>query len=336
MKEILNKLYNREDLSENEMKKMSNAMLSGVLSEAQTAAFLIALKIKGETIQEIAALSSTMLQKCVHFECSLDGIMDNCGTGGDHSCSFNVSTTSAFVLASAGIPIAKHGNRSISSKSGSADVCNYLGIPMDQTPEESAEQLSDLGITFIFAPYAHPAMKNVMKVRQALQTPTIFNIIGPIINPFSPEKQLMGLNRRELLEPVAYVLKKLGRKRAVVINGSDFMDEASLHGENHYALLDNGEVSSHTFTSKDVGLPSYSLESIRGGEAKENAQILIDVLKGKESPAYYTTLLNSGLGIYASGKADSIQKGISIAKEKIHSGAAYHKLVQLQEYKKGA
>ncbi len=258
--------------------------------------------------------------------------MDNCGTGGDGSQSFNISTTSAFVIAGAGITVAKHGNRSISSKTGSADVLEHLGVPLEFTRPETYEILKENGIAFLFAPNVHPAMKHAMKVRRELGgVPTIFNVIGPLTNPVQLTSQLMGTYRRDSLETMANVLHKLGRKRALIVNGYGYMDEASLAGgENHLVLLDRGELMQFTLSPEEVDLPVVDNQSIKGGgDAIENARILRSVLEGKKGPHRDTVLLNAGLGIFANGKAETIKQGVELARESIDSGAALAKLENL-------
>ncbi|WP_430535584.1 anthranilate phosphoribosyltransferase [Listeria rocourtiae] len=329
MEAYLQKVYDQQNLMRGEMEEVATAIFAGKLSQAQIAAFLMALKIKGETIEEMQAIAETMQDVAIQLPIASTNTMDNCGTGGDKSLSFNVSTTSAFVLAAAGIKVAKHGNRSISSKSGSADVCQELGIDISLGTEDMVYLLENVGIAFLFAPHVHPNMKYVMEVRRELNTPTIFNLIGPLTNPVKLETQLMGIYRRDLLEQTAQVLGKLGRKRAIVVNGGGYMDEASLAGENHYALLENGDVSLHTFLPEDVGLERRDLAAIRGGDAKRNAEILLSVLKAEPSAFYDTVILNAGLGLLAHGKVRTLELGIEMARDLLDSGAAYAKLTQL-------
>lgn len=257
--------------------------------------------------------------------------MDNCGTGGDKSFSFNISTTCSFILAGGGIHVAKHGNRSISSKSGSADVLEALGITVDLAPEKLGQVLDQTGIAFLFAQKMHPAMRYISPARQALGIPTIMNLIGPLTHPMDLETQLMGLYQADLQHDLAQVLKLLGRRRAVVITGPDNMDEAALYGVNHYTLLNEGKISQGSFTFKDLGMPEVGLDDIKGGDAQKNAQILISVLKNEPSPYLETAVLNAGLGFFANGKADNLAEGIDLAREIIASGKAYAKLQALQE-----
>lgn len=322
MKQYLQMLINKESLSQEEMKGVAAALFQEEISDSELAGFLIALKAKGETPDEITGLVEVLRQHALPFTTYFPGVMDNCGTGGDGLQSFNISTTSAFVIAASGIKVAKHGNRSVSSRAGSADVLEVLGVNLEVPASYSEELLHEIGIAFLYAPHVHPHVKRIMKVRKDLKIPTIFNLIGPLTNPVQLEYQLLGLYERKYLMLFADVLRRLGRKRAVVVNGEGFMDEASLAGENHVAVLENGQISQLIFTAEEVGLQTASNESLRGGDASENAELLLQVLQGKQGVHRDAVLLNAGLGIYAGGKAATIQEGISIAKESIDSGHA--------------
>jgi anthranilate phosphoribosyltransferase len=331
MKNFLLQLAEGESFSEPQMKEAMDLLLGEEVSESEIAAFLMGLKSKGETVEEITGIVKGLKDNTLPFRKKFPNVLDNCGTGGDGSSSFNISTTSAFVIAGAGIPVAKHGNRSISSKTGSADVLEYLGINLNLPVEVTEEILAELGIAFLFAPHVHPKLKKVMMVRRQLKIPTIFNFIGPLTNPIDLDYQLLGVYRRDLLPVFAEVLQNLGRKRAVVINGAGFMDEASLQGENHLTLLEDGVISSQSFVPEEVGLPQYDNSAIKGGDSKENAIILKNVLSGEKGACRDTVLLNAGIGIYTSGKAETISEGINMAMEVIDSGAAYEKLHRLIE-----
>src|SRR4051794_4489590 len=265
MKEILKSLTAGEALTDNEIEIAMKHLFSDVITDSEIAAFLIALKTKGETVDEIAGLVKGIRAQALPFNKKIPNVMDNCGTGGDGSSSFNISTTSAFVIAAAGIPVAKHGNRSISSKTGSADVLEYLGINLNLPVERTEEILHELGIAFLFAPHVHPKLKKIMTVRRQLRIPTVFNFIGPLTNPIDLDYQVLGVYRKDLLPVFAEVLQNLGRKRAVVINGAGSMDEASLQGENYLTLLEDGVISTQTFVPEEVGLPQYDNSAIKGG-----------------------------------------------------------------------
>ncbi len=257
--------------------------------------------------------------------------MDNCGTGGDGSQSFNISTTAAFVLAGAGMKVAKHGNRSVSSKTGSADVLEALGVSLDATPEHLVEQLETNGIAFLFAQRMHPRVKQIMKVRRDLRIPTIFNLIGPLTNPVPLKTQLLGIYREDMLETMALTLHRLGRKRAIVLHGANGMDEASLAGTNQLVLLDEGELIRFSLHPEEVGLKTAPLEAIRGGSAQENATILLQVLGGEHGAYRDTVLLNAGIALFAANRAKTIEEGIALAADSIDSGRAMERLNQLRQ-----
>ncbi len=330
MKNELEKVMAGHNMTENEMNMLANSIIQGELTEVQIASFLVALKMKGESSSELTGLARALQRAAVEIPTTIKNAMDNCGTGGDRSFSFNISTTSAFVLAAGGVHMAKHGNRSITSKSGSADVLEALGINLYLPAERLAEVFDKVGLVFLFAQNLHPAMKYFTPVRRQLEIPTIMNLTGPLINPIPLETQLLGTSRLDLLQTTAEVLRGLGRKRCVVITGANNVDEATLFGVNHYALLEDGEVSLHEFTAADLGMEEVSLNDIRGGEAPENAEILEKVLKNNASPFLETTVLNAGLGFFANGKVASIQDGVQLAREVIASGAALTKLRELQ------
>lgn len=334
MKVYLQKLVNKENLTLEEMKTAAELCFTNEVTEAEIAGFLIALQAKGETAEEITGLAEVIREKS-SFQTEISSeVIDNCGTGGDRSNSFNVSTTAAFVMAGARLKVAKHGNRSISSKTGSADVLEQLGVSLSFSKEKTVEILEENNIVFLFAPHVHEALKPFSIVRKHLGVPTIFNAIGPLTNPIQLDTQLVGVYRNDLLEKVAEALKNMGRKRAVVINGAGSLDEASLAGENRLVVLEDGKLKTLTLHPEEVGLPVYPNEAIRGGDSRKNAEILLSVLRGEESPYLHTVLLNAGLGIFTSGKAASIREGIDAAMESIYSGAALERLERLIEYSK--
>lgn len=331
MKAYLQRLSERESLTQTEMKEVMEHIFKEEITDSEIAAFMVGLKTKGETVDEIVGIVQALRENALPFNTNIPNVIDNCGTGGDGSKSFNISTTSAFVMAGAGIPVAKHGNRSITSKTGSADVLEYLGINWDLQPEASIELLQEIGITFLFAPYVHPKIKRIMKVRKDLRIPTVFNLIGPLTNPVELDSQLLGIYRRDLIGMFAEVLKTLGRKRAVVLNGAGFMDEASLAGENHLAILENGMIENRILHPEEVGFSVHDNDAIRGGDSKENAEILLSILKGEKGARRETVLLNAGIGIFANGVAGTIEDGVKLAAESIDSGAALEKLEKLVE-----
>ncbi|EQC70259.1 anthranilate phosphoribosyltransferase [Streptococcus equinus ATCC 33317] len=331
MKELFNHIANREDLSEEEVEHLFDEILNNDISESEIAAFLMGLKVKGETPSEITGIVRALKNHAVLLPREFDDAMCNCGTGGDQSYSFNISTTASFVLAAGGIRVAKAGNRSVSSKSGSADVLEALGINISATPATLSRALDEVGLAFIFAQSMHPAMRFIGPARKVLGIPTIMNIVGPLANPVDLETQLMGLYRVDLQETAAKVMQKLGRKRALIITGPNNMDEAALYGENTYTLLENDRISQHSFTYQDLGMPRVELSDIVGGDAKQNAEILLSVLENQASPYLETTVLNAGLGFYANGKVDNLVDGVELARQLIADGSALAKLRQLQE-----
>lgn len=334
MKKLFEKIFSKEHLTRIEAGQIAEKMFEGQLTDSQIAAFLTALKYKGETAEEMAGIAETIQKKAVLIECQKENIMDNCGTGGDQSGSFNISTTAAFVLASGGVTVAKHGNRSISSKSGSADIFECLGVDITLSPEKLSTVLNEVGLAFLFAPHMHPKMKHVMKVRKELGTPTILNLIGPLTNPVRLTTQLMGTYRHDLLEETAKTLGELGRSRAIVVNGSGGLDEATLAGTTNFALLDNQQITMHAIEPEELGFTRLPIEAIRGGNAEQNTEILVSILKNQASPYLDTVLLNAGLGFFSNGKVSTIQDGITLAKTCVASGAAFDKLQQLIQVQK--
>lgn len=331
MKELFNQIANKEDLSEEQVESLFDSILNNSISESEIAAFLMGLKVKGETPSEITGIVRALKSHAVDLPQDFGDAMCNCGTGGDQSYSFNISTTACFILAAGGIRIAKGGNRSVSSKSGSADVLEALGINIAASPATLSKALDEVGLAFIFAQTMHPAMRFIGPARKTLGIPTIMNIVGPLANPLDLETQLMGLYRADLQETAAQVMQKLGRKRAIIVTGPNNMDEAALYGKNTYTLLEEGQITQHSFTYKDLGMPRVELDDIVGGDAKQNTDILVSVLENQASPYLETTVLNAGLGFYANGKVDSLAEGIDLARQLIADGSALAKLHQLQE-----
>lgn len=334
MKKYLEKVLSKEDLNIREMEESARLLFDEGTPESIVAEFLLALKDKGEAVSEMVGLVNVIREKSIIMPEVIPDVMDNCGTGGDQSHSFNVSTTSAFVIAGAGIKVAKHGNRSISSRTGSADVLEELGVELSTTPKEMNALINQNDIAFLYAPHIHPVMKRMTSVRRGLGVPTIFNLIGPLTNPVDLSTQFVGVYRPDLIYKVASALQQLGRKRALVINGAGQMDEASLAGENHCVFLNNGELTSFTIRPEEVGLPTFDNERIRGGDAYENALILKRVLNGEHGPHRDTVLFNAGLGIFTNGRTKTICEGIELAKASIDSGEALKRLNQLIHYRK--
>lgn len=335
MKTYIKKVASQSDLSLEEMEAASAQLFDENVDELQKAGFLMALRTKGETVDELTGLAKVMQKVAVQLPRQLPDVMDNCGTGGDGSQSFNISTTSAFVLAGAGVTVAKHGNRSISSRTGSADVLEALGVHLSASPEEMTELLEKNRIAFLFAQQMHPAMKAVMPARKRLGVPTIFNLIGPLTNPADLSTQLIGVYRKDALHDVGQVLKQLGRKRAVVVHGHGGMDEASLSGPNSCILVTETGLEPFDLSPEELGLKRAQNEDLRGGDAEENARILRNILEGEKGPRRDVVLLNAALGLMASGKAATPQDGLILAEESIDSGHALAALDYLITYGKG-
>lgn len=329
MKQFTRKVLDHTDLTMNEMEAAATLCLSPNTSEIEIAAFLTALRSKGESAAELAGMAKVIRDQSAYRSLSLPDVMDNCGTGGDHSNSFNVSTTAAFILAGAGVNVAKHGNRNISSKTGSADVLEHLGVPLQASPEDVTQSIEEHAIAFLFAPHVHPALGRLMMIRKQIGLPTIFNTIGPLTNPATLHAQMIGVYTKEQMKPLAEALIQLGRKRALIVHGAGGMDEASLVGENACLLVDNGTITAFTVHPDDVDLPTSPIEAIRGGNAAENAAILVRVLQGEKSPYTYTAQLNAALALYAYGKVASVQEGMKHAAESIYSGSALRTLQKL-------
>jgi len=326
MEAIQQKVHQREHLIYEEMLQVANWMFQDDTPKEQIASFLTALSTKGETAHEVAALATVMRSFALDVPAKAGVYMDNCGTGGDGLNTFNISTASAFVLAGAGVQMAKHGNRKISSASGSADVLEALGIHTNITIEQTVELLETEGIAFLYAPNVHPKLKRIGEVRRALGKPTIFNLVGPLTNPVSLSTQFTGINRPNFVMEYASVLQMLGRERAMVVSGPQGLDEASLAGQNTFVLVDKGDLIPFSLTAEDAGLSYAPLESIRGGNAEENAVIMRKLLAGEQSAYFDTVLLNAGIGLFSYGKAETVKEGVDMARDSIFSGRALQKL----------
>ena len=331
IKEAIIKLTNKENLSYEEAKAVMNEIMSGEASDVQKSAYLTALTMKGETIDEITGSAEEMRNHAVQLSHEGD-VLEIVGTGGDKSDSFNISTTSSLVIASAGVPVAKHGNRAASSKSGAADVLESLGVNITISPQKSAELLQNIGICFLFAQSYHTAMKYVGPIRKELGIRTIFNILGPLANPASANLQVMGVYDESLVEPLAKVLSNLGVKRALVVYGQDRLDEISASAETSLCEVKDGTFKSYTISPEQFGLTRCKKEELTGGTPDENAAITKAVLAGGQGAGRTAVVLNAGAGLYVAGKADSIEAGVRLAEELIDSGKAEKKLEEFVKY----
>ncbi|MEK4128504.1 anthranilate phosphoribosyltransferase [Solibacillus sp. FSL W8-0474] len=331
---FIEQIERKEHLVFEEMQQAAQLIFNEQTPKEQIAAFLTAMSIKGETAHEVAGLASVMKSHAVSVDAPEGIYIDNCGTGGDGLQSFNISTTAAFVLAGGGILVAKHGNRKVSSASGSSDVLEALGVTLLPDTAQTIDLLKQHGIAFLHAPNMHPKLKRIGEVRQSLGKPTIFNLVGPLTNPVPLKTQFVGINRPNFTTDYAEVLHMLGRERAIVVSGAQGMDEASLDGENTFVLLDHGDIIPFKLRAEDVGLTAQPLSAIRGGTPADNAVIMRDLLKGKQSVYFDTVVLNAGIGFFAYGLASTMKEGIDMAKDSILSGRAYEKLESVVAYNK--
>lgn len=333
IQESLQKLVDKTDLTYQESQETMKEIMSGKVTSVQSAAFLTALRMKGETVVEITAFTNIMQQFCHQIHPRVNGrLVDTCGTGGDQIKTFNVSTTAAFVVSGAGVSVAKHGNRSVSSNCGSADVLEKLGLNLNLDSNAVGKTIEEVGIGFMFAPAFHPAMKHAMEARKAIGLRTVFNILGPLTNPAGANAQLLGVYNRTLVEPLSYVLKNLNREEAMVVHGAEGLDEISTIGRTAIAWLRDGKVTVLETTPKDFGIKPATLEEIRGTTPDESAEITFKILYGcsnRDDPKKNMTLVNSAAGIVVGGKAEDFSHGMELARESIDSGAAYKKLKML-------
>ncbi|AJR09370.1 anthranilate phosphoribosyltransferase [Photobacterium gaetbulicola] len=325
---IANKLYDQQALSQEESQTLFDAIIKGEVEPVLLSAVLTALKIKGETPAEIAGAAKALLANANPFPSPEYDFADIVGTGGDGANTINISTTAAFVAAACGVKVAKHGNRGVSSKSGSSDLLDKFGINLAMKPETAREALDDLGVCFLFAPEYHGGVRHAMPVRQTLKTRTIFNVLGPLINPARPNIELMGVYDASLVRPIAETMAAMGMKRAAVVHGSG-LDEVAIHGETTVAEIINGEITEYTLTPADFGLESHPLEAIKGGEPEENRAIITNILTGKGTDAQMAAVaVNVALLLRLFGQEDlkaNAEKAINIMK----SGKAFELVGQL-------
>jgi len=334
IQKALQKLLNKENLSAHEMRDVTRVIMGGGATDAQIGGFLIALRCKGETIDEIAAAAEVMRELVNKVEIEGEHIIDTCGTGGDGANTFNISTTCAFVVAAAGGQVAKHGNRSASSNSGSADVLEAAGLNLDLTASQVAECVNDIGIGFLFAPKHHGAMKHTVGARKEMGVRTLFNLLGPLSNPAGAPNQLIGVFDKEWLEPLAQVLKKLGSKHVLVVNADDGLDEISIASATTIAELKDGIVTTYTITPEQFGFKRASLAELKVADAEASLKMVTAVLDNTSGAARDIVLLNSGAAIYAANITDSLAAGIEKARQVIASGAARVKFDALIAYSK--
>jgi anthranilate phosphoribosyltransferase len=335
--EAVRALIERRDLSRIEAAAAMEAIMSGAATSAQMAAFLTALRMKGETVEELIGFAQVMRQKAVRIRVHDDAVagltgtdremlIDTCGTGGDATGTFNVSTATAFVVAGSGLKVAKHGNRSVSSMCGSADVVETLGVNLELSPAKVARCIDEVGIGFLYAPLLHTAMKHVMPVRREMAIRTVFNMLGPLTNPASANAQIIGVYAASLTEPLAHVLAELGTVRAFVVHGADGLDEISNTGESRVSEVREGMVRSYTLRPEDFGLARAAIGELRGGDREENARIIRAILDGGAGPRRDIVLMNAAAALVAGGRARDLKDGADVAAHAIDSGAALRKL----------
>jgi anthranilate phosphoribosyltransferase len=341
--EAIKTVVDRSDLTEQEAESVLEQIMGGQCTDAQIASLLTAIRMKGETVDELTGFARVMRRKAAAVKprstaaaviagTGREALIDTCGTGGDVSGSFNVSTATALVVAGAGVRVAKHGNRSVTSLCGSIDVAEALGVKVDLPPETVAACIDEVGIGFLFAQLLHSAMKYVAAVRRQMPVRTIFNMLGPLTNPAGADSQLIGVYAPELTEMLATVLGRLGTHRAIVAHGSDGMDEISITGASRISELRNGRITTYTISPEDVGLTRATLRDIQGGDAPQNARLILDVLKGAPGPRRDIVLLNASAALMTSGKASNMNEGLAMAADSIDSKRALQKLTQLIEF----
>jgi anthranilate phosphoribosyltransferase len=328
LKALIGKVATGATLTREEASCAFDSMMSGEATPSQMGGLLMALRVRGETVDEITGAVAAMRAKMLRVAAPADAV-DVVGTGGDGSGSVNVSTCASFIVAGAGVPVAKHGNRALSSKSGAADCLAALGIRIDLTPEQVSRCVSEAGIGFMFAPAHHPAMKNVGPTRVELATRTIFNLLGPLSNPADVKRQMVGVFSRKWVEPLAQVLKNLGSDSVWVVHGSDGLDEITLTGPTFVAALENGNIRSFEVTPDDAGLSRANGDALKGGDAEANAVSLRGVLEGKTGAFRDVALLNAAAALIVAGKAKNLKEGVALGARSLDSGAAMNKLKQL-------
>lgn len=333
IREALSLVIEKKNLSQSQARKVMSEIMQGKATAAQVAAFLTALGMKGETEEEITGMAEEMLDKAVTFPWNGGVLVDTCGTGGDNSGTFNVSTTCVFVVAAAGLQVAKHGNRALSSRCGSADVLEELGVRLEISPALVKKSLEEVGIGFLYAPFFHPAMKYVSSIRREMGIRTVFNILGPLTNPLGAHVRLLGVHSLPILFVMARVLSRLKVQRAFVVRGEDGLDEVTVTCRTNVVELRDGEISDYYVEPEAFGLNRSPLSALKGGDKKTNARIINDILRGKERGAKRDmVLMNSALCFVGAGRADNFQDGVEIAKDCIESNRALQKLDELIEF----
>ncbi len=332
IKNAIDRVVKGQHLTEEEAVASMNDIMSGKVTDAQIASFITALRMKGETVDEITGFARVMRQKATPVKTVHPLVIDTCGTGGDGSNTFNISTTVAFVVAAAGVPVAKHGNRSVSSRSGSADVLEALGININLNPEQVGACIDKVGIGFLFAPALHGAMKYAIGPRREIGIRTVFNILGPLTNPAGAQCQILGVYDPGLTDVIAGVLAKLGTKSAFIVHGAGGLDEVSIIGKTRVSEVRNGKVVTYDLDPKDYGLTYADVEQLKGGTAEDNAVITRNILAGEKGPQRDIVLLNAALALMAAGAVKTVEEGLERSAHLIDTGAAARKLEELKNF----
>lgn len=332
IRNAISRLIDGHDLTAEEAQAALEQIMAGEASDAQIGAFLIALRMKGETAEEIAGLARAMRANCTRVPTTRANIVDTCGTGGDALDTFNISTAAAFIAAGAGVPVAKHGNRAVSSRCGSADVLNELGVDLAMPPDAVGRCIDEVGVGFLFAPALHPAMKHAIGPRREIGVRTVFNCLGPMTNPAGAQRQLIGVYAPELTELVAHALRDLGSTHAMVVHGTDGLDEISTIGPTQITELRDGQVRTRILDASELGVPKANPEDLAGADAAESARMLLGLLDGEPGPRRDIAVLNAGAAIVVGGLAGDLAEGMEMAAEAIDSGAARQRLDALTEF----
>jgi anthranilate phosphoribosyltransferase len=327
--DILKRLLTRSELPAEWMRSMMERMMTSECPPEEAAAFLVALRMKEETAEEIATAAQVLREHMVRWDAGRD-VLDTCGTGGDGSGTFNISTATALVVAAAGVPVVKHGNRSVSSKSGSADVLAALGIAIEGGPEQARRSLDQADLAFCFAPLFHPALKHVAPVRRKLGIPTLFNCLGPLANPAGARHQVLGVGRLDLLDRMAQALHRLGAEHSFLVCSQDGLDEVSLSASTHVREVTGAGIACHIWHARDFDLPEAPLDLVKVADAQESAALILRVLEGEEGPALHIVLANAAVGLVAMARASTLREGVSLARQAIRAGKAVEVLTRLR------
>jgi len=330
LKTVISKIISNQNLTEREAYAFMNEIMKGVATQAQIGGFLVGLRMKGETIDEITGCAKAMIDNANHINLISDYAIDTCGTGGDGGKTFNISTICAIIASAGGVKVAKHGNRAVSSQSGSADVLTELGININVDPSDAVKLIEEKGMAFLFAQSYHVAMKNAALPRREIGTRTIFNILGPLTNPAFVKGQVLGIFSKDLTNPVAQVLGRLGSERALVVHGEDGLDEITTTDFTYVSELKDGIVFDYKIYPEEFGIKRTILKNISGGTAKDNAGIILNILKGEKGPQRDIVLINTAAALYVGKKCDTIKAGVIIAADLIDSGKALHQLEELR------